>query len=389
MSRVYLAVFVTAVLGYSNIALASSKPEISGFARAIVGVADHDDVDAIDYDKTPSLKPHSLIGVQADWQITQHWSATAQMLGRADRDLKSGIEWLYAQYAADHGVNYKVGRLRSPFFMYSNVLNVGYSYHWIQAPSEVYSPVLFDHFDGGEASYTYFGEDFSATVSGFLGQFDGDVEYLGEQYTTDVNTFSGLVFEVSFDKLKLQSSINRGNIFVKNPMLSQLSDVAEQAGLSEVAQALSIDGEVTYFQVGFSYETFDYFIKGEWVDFHHDFSLLAETRANYISVGYQLDNLLFHLTAAKRDDALKPMNDFIPPIDALSPLAGLYHQLSNVRAHSDQDSYIFGVRWDVGDNIALKAEVNHTIFDQDDLDPALSTQPEDTTLVLLGAEWVF
>src|SRR5690606_35325749 len=46
------------------------------------------------------------------------------------------------------------GRLRSPVFMYSETLDVGYTYPWLRLPDEVYSLVQLTSYEGADAVYT-------------------------------------------------------------------------------------------------------------------------------------------------------------------------------------------------------------------------------------------
>lgn len=40
-----------------------------------------------------------------------------------------------------------MGRLRIPFFYYSEFLEVGYAYNWVRLPSDIYN-ISFSSFDG-------------------------------------------------------------------------------------------------------------------------------------------------------------------------------------------------------------------------------------------------
>ena len=48
----------------------------------------------------------------------------------------------------------RAGRLRSPVYMYSESLDVGYSYPWLRLPDEVYSQVQVTNYEGVDAVYT-------------------------------------------------------------------------------------------------------------------------------------------------------------------------------------------------------------------------------------------
>lgn len=48
----------------------------------------------------------------------------------------------------------RAGRLRSPVYMYSESLDVGFSYPWLRLPDEVYSQVQLTNYEGADVVYT-------------------------------------------------------------------------------------------------------------------------------------------------------------------------------------------------------------------------------------------
>jgi hypothetical protein len=133
----YLAVYVfSCILCFK---VSAQQPEFSGFSRLVTGATIGDDAKYGEHHDDFTFKADSLIGLQLDIELFSNLSATAQLLGTLDEHKDSGLEWLYLNYTPTTSTSIKLGQLRTSFFTYSDVLDVGYAYHWIKPPEEVYA----------------------------------------------------------------------------------------------------------------------------------------------------------------------------------------------------------------------------------------------------------
>ncbi len=92
----------------------------------------------------------SLLGLQADIQFTPSFSATAQLVlkERVDNSLDETLEWAFVRWRPNDLVSIRGGRMGADFYMLADYRNVSYAYLWQRPPSEFYTPVLVENFDG-------------------------------------------------------------------------------------------------------------------------------------------------------------------------------------------------------------------------------------------------
>ncbi len=97
----------------------------------------------------------SKFGAQLSYGITDTVGVTVQATAKAQQDeWKANVEWAYLSWQANDRLMLRAGRLRSPVYMYSESLDVGYSYPWLRLPDEVYSQVQLTNYEGIDAIYT-------------------------------------------------------------------------------------------------------------------------------------------------------------------------------------------------------------------------------------------
>lgn len=98
----------------------------------------------------------SKLGAQLQYGLTDALDVTAQVLTKAQHDSwEANLEWLYALFQATDRLVLRGGRLRNPVYMYSETLDVGFTYPWLRLPDEVYYQVQISNYEGVDAIYTF------------------------------------------------------------------------------------------------------------------------------------------------------------------------------------------------------------------------------------------
>ena len=148
-AKVCILSLIIVATAHHSTALAdiSERVEISGFGRIIGGYLSTDSAKYEKYTNSIDFSQQSLLAVQGDVRITDHLSLSGQLLAHASSQRESGVEWLYLNYEPSANWRFKIGKLRTPFFRYSDVLDVGFTYPWISAPQQVYSGFLFSNYE--------------------------------------------------------------------------------------------------------------------------------------------------------------------------------------------------------------------------------------------------
>lgn len=111
---------------------------------------------------TPDLGTDSRLGLQGVVDFGSGMTVTGQLLAQrrrvddtpdSNRDFDIGVEWLFAQYSVNPNLDLRLGRVVLPAFMISDSRNVGYSQPWLRAPLEVYGQQPLSNLDGLQANW--------------------------------------------------------------------------------------------------------------------------------------------------------------------------------------------------------------------------------------------
>ena len=126
------------------------RVQINGFMT--VGAAKADDELGTGYifNDRINFKGDSKLGIQFDYKLSEATSATVQLVARSRTDEDSwrvDAEWAYIKHELTGWVSARMGRLRIPFYLYSESLDVGLSYPWARPPIDLYT-TLITSFDG-------------------------------------------------------------------------------------------------------------------------------------------------------------------------------------------------------------------------------------------------
>ena len=119
----------------------------------------------------------SLIGVQIKKEFSSTFSATAQLIARANNPNQGSrptVDWAYLtwQPSEDSAWTFQAGRFRIPLYYYSDYLYVGYAYPWVRPAPDVYGWPIFAY-NGANVSYrTQLGQsDWAMTATAWTGSY--------------------------------------------------------------------------------------------------------------------------------------------------------------------------------------------------------------------------
>lgn len=90
------------------------------------------------YEDTVSFDADTCVGLQSDIDLLDGLSATIQIITRGGSEFDATFEWAFLSYELTRNLSFAFGKRRMPLFMHSQNLEVGYTYHWIRPPGEIY-----------------------------------------------------------------------------------------------------------------------------------------------------------------------------------------------------------------------------------------------------------
>jgi hypothetical protein len=370
--------------------------EFSGFGRVVAGYLDESKAAFQEYENEVDLSQQSLIALQTDFKISNSLSISSQLLAHSSEERESGVEWLYLSYQPNDNWRFNIGKLRTPFFRYSETIDVGFAYPWILPPQQVYSGFLFSNYEGISGTYRFSYNDMNFDIEGYYGTYDGEITREDERVDLEADEIKGLIFTFNKGNLTARvSATQSSDFFADVPAFTEFANALERAGFDENAESLRFNGKVTGYQANVNYDTLDYFLAAEWTRIKSDLLVVPQVDAYYLTAGYNFHPFQVHVTYSSSDTQNNvPVNQIPPGISPeLDQISFIYEQITGNLPEYDLDSVTLGARWDMSYNTALKAEV--TFLDGEPGQRSFFSDIPDqsfdrkATLYQVGVEWVF
>lgn len=329
------------------------RVSVNGFMSAGVAQVLDDryryDVDTVGPEA--SFRPDSMLGVQLDMTVNEQVRAITQLVGRGSEDFDARMEWAFLQWRAHRDHQLRIGRLRLPFFMMSEYLEVGYTYPWARPPIDVYRAYTPSSWEAASWEWTLAAGSWTHEVQWAAGTFD--FNYAGGGFHAD--DVVSVTWYGTWHDLTLRLGYLAGNATYSSTSLDA-ANVAFAGALTPVL--LDKQGEGEFKGAGFQYDNGSLLVMGEanQVDVK---GFYRDSVTGYVTAGWHLGKWLPHVTWAGQDTTDKWVRR-----QALPPALRAADPLNRLLA-TDQQSVAIGLRYDPLPNLALKLDVTR-IVDTDD-----------------------
>ena len=368
--------------------------EFSGFGRVVAGYLDESNVSFGGYEDTISFDQQSLFGLQADVQLTETLSLTTQLLAHSGDNRDSGIEWLYLTYTPTLNTQIRLGKQRTQFYSYSDVLDVGYAYPWITPPKGVYNDYLFSAYNGINLQYSTTLNDTLVSIEGYWGSDDTEMEIVGERFRPNVNDLRGIIVKFNGEKLSGRVSTHEADLQLHILPISGLIEQLSEIGFEESARTLSGVGRGRFYHAGLKYEELNWFVEAEYNQTRSNVITIPTIKGLAITAAYSWHPLtLFGVASTFDSDFNQPVNEIPIGISPeLDRLALGYQQVFSSLVVDDSNFYTLGLRHDVSSSMAIK--LSATLIDGDSSRRSFFLNPDDdfnrrAMLYQAALEWVF
>ncbi|WP_370980818.1 hypothetical protein [Agaribacterium sp. ZY112] len=365
------------------LALASDL-QWNGFMSAGGGMASEDGLAG--YDEDLSFNNETILGLQLKGSISDKLSATGQLVARGTEDMKAEMAWAYLSYAATDNTTLRLGRFRTPFYLYSDFLEVGYAYHWISPPSDVYS-LPADSIDGIDIVNNSSFAGIDLTTQFYVGSINSGFTQGGEEIDTRIRDQAGLALTFNWEWLTLRLSHHEAqkvsfngleNVYV-DPAIGTIGDLqdalnAMSAGLNDpgytqAANNLSVQDErFTFDEMGVKVEWNNLLVVAEMTQLKADSGPLGQQNRAYVSVGYTFGPVMLHVTQSQANDDAADIADTITVLDPAiygptlaAQTAGMAMAVDGLAQNfvaTDRTTNTVGMRWDFTPGAAFKLEVS-------------------------------
>lgn len=375
----------------------AAEIRFDGFASFVAGqVIDKDELagDSLrGFDERLSFQENSLFAVQVRADLQEKLSATAQIIAKGSEDYDARFNWAYLSYELSNEISIKVGRFRTPLFMYSDFLDVGYAYHWISPPDSVYDLGGFDSADGIMVEYQTHLGDWTSTFTVNATRSNSDLEGGNLENTNS----HAVVWSMNRDWLTLRAVYSAADVTLRSEDVNALAAGLSQAGVSQsVLDNMLMDNDRgTFGGVGVSLDFGTYFAMAEYTEITADNSFAPDKRENwYVSGGTRIGKYTVYATIESsegeineraRDDITNTLAPAIEGLTAMNPVPGTqeYAQLVGLQQLSggaaaafnvnrtEYELYSIGMRYDFHPSAAFKVEYLHMDDKLNNVDPAV------------------
>lgn len=369
------------------------ETELSGFGRITMGYLDKSQVAYQDYTNELSIEPQSVLGLQGTAKYGDKLRVTALGMVSHELDWEANLEWLYVGYRPIKNLDLKFGRMHTPFYQISDSIDVGYSYHWVMPPPEVYRASQVPYFEGASIQYGFNLSDLFITTEAYYGSFDGDIRTGDTKQALDVEDLQGYILGIRWDNFTFRGSYHFADVSFDPPQqVAQLQAGLALEGYSQTAAALDSKGKPSFIQFGLNYHGLNYFAWAEWTKIDTEQSLYVGSEGQYIGFGRYIGAYTLFLTYAKlADQAPNKVTGEIPQSDTASFFG--YQAVVDGLPRSDLESISLSARWEYSSQVAVKGEYKYLQESRDSstaFDAAQGVDESgDSSLYLISLEWIF
>ncbi len=358
------ATMLAALLLAQNSHAQAPDVHLSGFATLGAAVSDRDDMwfyrsglnkpgsDRVD------LGSDTLLGLQGSLKLGDSGDLTVQLLSRENTrgNYDPRIAWAFWRYDVSPALSIRLGRLRVPFFMLSDSLNVNYANPWVRPPEEVYSLNPFSELDGIDLLLRLPAGRLELELQPYFGA--GRIKLINGG-TAELRDVRGLNLALIGERFSVHLGHGSGRLAVDwgDPGFRALSTALRDAGgdLVTLAERLAgRKGQASFSSAGFQWDNGRQLLIGE----------IVRRRADrYVNSAHA-----WYLTAGQRIGAFTPYVGYArqrqdrPVAHATIAHPGLAagFEAFNVSRNDAQRSITLGTRWDFARNAALKAELSRS-----------------------------
>ncbi|MCG8671839.1 MAG: hypothetical protein MI867_20715 [Pseudomonadales bacterium] len=322
-----------------------------------------------------SYKTDSVIGVQFDKKFTSNWAATVQLVGREriKNSFKESIDWAFLKYRINPNLTARAGRIGMSIYMLSDYRNVGFAYLWARPPTDFYSLIAFDYYDGADIVFNAPLGSGTFKAKFLVGSSENKFRFNDSAAEFKLNNMFGASllwenqtwrFRYGFLSFDFDDSINQvlGTDLVADAF--ELADAFGWDGADNTADDIRAEGEsALYHALGFVYEKLPWTIQGEISYLDTDYDVIKSNITRYISVGYIFDEITVYGMLGKGSQTssrtkLPDLPDSLSSIPLAVQLRDGAQLLYNA-SYADQESIAAGARWDLRYDIALKMQLDH------------------------------
>lgn len=304
----------------------------------------------------------TLLGIQANWQLSPELEVVGQVVSRYQYDTSRTptLDAAYLKWVPDDRVSLRAGRIGADLMMLADSRLVGYSYLTVRPSVDFFGPLFFSSFDGADGSLTLPLGDGLLRSKLFAGEIQEKATGAPGIWDTSGSPVYGFIadyftgpwqFRASSTSIRFSSDLNFTSL------TDPLHAVAALTGIrsaSVAADALSAkDTDTRYHSLGTVYDNGPLQIQAAVNKITHETATFQNSVAGYLLAGYRMNTITPYAGISRWKSDYKNLSTGLPDIPTFAPLNQGFQTLMNASG-ANQTTYTLGARWDVRSSIALK-----------------------------------
>lgn len=306
-----------------------------------------------------TAKVDSLLGIQANIRISPQTEGVLQAVSRyhSNGSYDPELTWAFLRHDFQPDFSLRAGRLGTELYMLGDSRLVGYSNLTVRPPPDFYGSVVFSYIDGLDLSSTWPIADGLLSGKLFAGRSPERTPFAaGLEWNQHGTLLAGgyLDFRRGDWQFRLSHAEVRFNHETPSDQLLQnfgdpLSGVPYLSLVPEMAMQ---DQWAHFSSLGMVYDRGPFSVQFMLNQIQQDSPAYADSKAGYLLAAYRLGKVTPYLGISRS----------LTPKAALprSPIPGVDDITLSLVSQSfmDQFTYTLGGRWDLVQNLALKAQVD-------------------------------
>ncbi|MCB1928817.1 MAG: hypothetical protein KDH17_12380 [Rhodocyclaceae bacterium] len=305
----------------------------------------------------------SVIGLQAGRSLASGIDVTAQMVVREDQNgnVEPRLAWAFVRFTPLADLEFRIGRMRAPFFMFSESLWINYANTWVRPPTEVYGLNPFSDLDGADMMWHSRIGGYDLELRPYIGR--SSLERRVRRAT--LKRIVGMNLSVYRDDYSffLAHAESPFSLPWSDPIFIAVDAALRASPFFAAASDLSgSDGYARFDSIGMQWDNGEYLASAEYarravnryIPSAHGWQLTLGRRVGTFTA--------YGVLARQTEDEPASSADLssVPPLQSAL-------DLFNATRNTAQKSATVGARWDFHRNAALKLEFTHAKVADDSL----------------------
>ena len=361
---------------------AHAEVQINGFASVVMGIDLEDDGNpTADYGgRTVDNLQESKVALQWSADLGEGMRFVGQTMARGDSSegFALNYDWAYFDFNVGDSGKLKFGRVRIPFYKYSDYLDVGYAYHWISPPKSMYS-LSFSNADGVSYLQNFSSGSLEHSLNLVVGRYQGTLRIGGEPSPGNLENLVAVNWSGSVGDHEFYAAYAQADVYIDAALLTTDQAALGNNSIADLAADPSdvlVDGDLgTFVGVGYKGSFGDVGVFAEYSIVQVKDSIIQdEATGGYLGVTYNMGNYVYHLTYEMEEDTA-------PTIAGAAALTSIARSLGNRSSEGEASTITLGARRDIGNSSAVKIDISS--YTEDRYQSSTATEKSEETALIL------